>query len=103
MKIRSLELSKSNRAMSHARPEQDSFLRELAGGLAKRGLREPALSLLAAGRPLTFLLGQLLWVAQPVAALLWPRSQITTLAQLLEDERAVTQLQRYLNAEEQDE
>lgn len=89
--------------MSHARSEQDRFLRELAGGLAERGLRGPALALLAAGRPITFLLGQFLWVAQPAAALLWPRSQITTLAQLLEDERAVAQLQRYLSAEEQDE
>lgn len=89
--------------MSHASPEQDTLLRELAGGLAERGLRGPALALLSVGRPLTFLVGQLLWVTQPAAALLWPRSQITALAQLFEDERAVIRLQRYLSAEEQDE
>ena len=89
--------------MSQATPEQDALLRALAGELASRGLRVPALVILAAGRPLTFILGQALWVAQPAASLFWPRAQITMLATLLENDRAVARLQHYLTREDRDE
>lgn len=86
--------------MCQVSPEQDSFTREIAGRLASRGVGGAAMALLSGGRPLTFFLAQLLWVAQPAASLLLPRTQIAALAQLLEDEQAVTQLQRYLRGEE---
>lgn len=89
--------------MSHATPEQDAFLRSLAGELARRGLRLPAQVMLAAGRPLTFVLGQTLWILQPAASLFWPRTQIATLATLLENDLAVARLQHYLSEEDKDE
>ena len=89
--------------MSHVEPDQDTFLRALAGELASRGLRVPAMIMLAAGRPLTFLLGQVLWVAQPAASLFWSRSEIAAFANLMEDDRAVARLQDYLSREDKDE
>ena len=89
--------------MSQEAPEQDTFSQRLATELESRGLRVPVLILLAAGRPLTFLLGQAVWIAQPAASLLWPRSRLAALASLLEDEQAVTQLQDYLSRQDKDE
>lgn len=89
--------------MSHVESDQDTFLRALAGELASRGLRLPAMIMLAAGRPLAFLLGQVLWVAQPAASLFWSRSEIATFANLLEDDQAVARLQDYLSRDDKDE
>jgi hypothetical protein len=95
-----LQFAKKSCAMGHATPDQDTFLRGLAGELASRGLRLPASIVLAAGRPLAFLLGQAMWVFQPAASLFWSRGQITALANLLEDELALARLQEYLSRED---
>jgi hypothetical protein len=89
--------------MSHAVNEQDRALRELAEELVGRGWRVPALLTLIAGRPLSFLLGQFLWIAQPAASLVWPRPKIAMVARLLEDEEAVRRLQEYLSGAESNE
>ena len=103
MRDRTSELSNYSRAMGHAESEKEYGLRVLADTLAARGLRVPALVALTAGRPLTLLLGQLLWIAQPAASLFWHNTRIEALAHLLEDEHAVSQLQSYLSADKKDE
>lgn len=97
------QLSDKSRDLTRARLQQDTFLRAFARELARRGLQAPALALLTAGRPLTFVLGQVLWVAQPAASLFWSRSSLTGLAHLLEDEQSVAQLEQYLSREDRDE
>ena len=89
--------------MGHEQSEGEFVLHALAGALADRGLRIPALVALTAGRPLALLFGQLLWIAQPVASLFWHRTHIETLAHLLEDEQAVDQLQSFLSVDQNDE
>jgi len=59
-----------------------------------------ALTLLEVGRPLTFIGSQLLWLAQPTLALLWPTDQVRHLAQLLEDPAAVNSLRDRLATDE---
>jgi hypothetical protein len=56
--------------------------------------------LLEAGQPLTFVGSQLLWLAQPALALLWPRSQVHRFARLMEDPAAVNSLMERLAADE---
>lgn len=58
--------------------------RRLARHIARRGLRTPALVALEAGRPLAFVAGQLVWMAQPALSLLWPRQEVGRIARLLE-------------------
>lgn len=81
-------------------PQEERVLRRVAATVRQRGLRGPAVFTLQAGRPLTFLAGQLLWIAQPALSLLWPARQISTLAQLLEQPGATERLLSYLNEDE---
>lgn len=64
--------------------EDKGLSQQLARQIAQRGLRTPALVALEAGRPLAFVAGQLLWVAQPALSLLWPRQEVGRVARLLE-------------------
>lgn len=75
-----------------ASPETDEWIAQLADGLQRRGWRLPALVALEAGRPLAFLGGQFLWVAQPALSLFLPGDAIRRTAQLLEDPEAVAAL-----------
>ena len=68
------------------------FLEQIAAFAEARGLRLPLLLALEAGRPLTFLGGQLLWVAQPALSLILPSQWIQQTAQLLEEPEAVEAL-----------
>ncbi|MCP4428118.1 MAG: hypothetical protein GY803_26830 [Chloroflexi bacterium] len=84
--------------MTHTASEQDRFLNQVAGAISRRGLRFPALIALDAGRPLTFLLGQFLWVAQPALSLFGPSQALRQTARLLENPEAVAALIAHLEA-----
>lgn len=78
--------------MTQLTPEQDVFLDRLAAVVQRYGLCGPALMVLAAGRPLAFLGGQLLWLLQPALSLLVPGQQVAQLAYVLEKPEAVSAL-----------
>ena len=67
----------------------DSYINEVATSLQQRGWGAVALVLLEAGRPLTFIGGQLLWLLQPALATFGTTTNVTKLARLLEDPTAV--------------
>ncbi|WP_420641411.1 hypothetical protein [Candidatus Leptofilum sp.] len=85
--------------MTHS-PNRDPLLDQIAAALKQRGLGTAALALLEVGQPLAFIGGQLLWLAQPALALLWPKVQVRHLAQLMEDPTAVPQLMNALTPDE---
>lgn len=65
---------------------------QVAAALHQWGLQLPALLALQAGRPLTFLGAQCLYVAQPALSLWLSPQSIHTLAHLLESSDGVNQL-----------
>ncbi|MBE2200658.1 MAG: hypothetical protein IAE79_18735 [Anaerolinea sp.] len=69
--------------------EQNAFLDQVATAIQRRGLRLPAIIALQIGHPLTFLGGQLVWVAQPALSLFLPTQTIRQVARLLEETDAV--------------
>ena len=71
----------------------------LARQISQRGLQTPALVALEAGRPLAFLAGQLLWVAQPALSLLWSRQEVGRFARLFETSAGWETLIRSLESE----
>ena len=73
-------------------PEQENFLDQMSEMISQQGFRVPALVILEAGRPLTFLGGQLLWLLQPALSLLLPTQKISQAAQLLENPEMVNEL-----------
>ena len=81
-------------------PVQESFIDLVVQIIRRHGLQMPALLLLEAGRPVTFLCGQFLWVAQPALSLLVAPDQIGQMAALLEDPTAVRTLTAKLEAAE---
>ena len=86
--------------MTQFTPEQDVFLDRLADVVQRYGLRGPALMVLDAGRPLTFLGGQMLWLLQPALSLLVPGKQVAQLAHVLEKPEAVLALVTRLETNE---
>ena len=80
-------------------PEQEVFIEQVAASLRRRGLQAPALLALEAGQPLTFIGGQLLWVAQPALSLFTSTTWMRQLALLLEEPTAVQKLMTKLEAE----
>lgn len=81
-------------------PNSDPLLDQIATSLKQRGLHAAALTFLEVGQPLTFIGSQLLWLAQPTLALLWPTAQVRHLAQLMGDPAAVNGLMERLAADE---
>lgn len=75
-------------------------MRRVAAATRQRGLRGLAILMLQAGRPLTFVAGQLMWIAQPALSLLWSPRQIGMLAHLLEKPGATDLLLDYLSEDE---
>ena len=73
-------------------PEKEAHITQIADKICQQGWRLPALLALEAGRPLTFVMGQLLWVAQPALSLVLPGQMIRQTARLLEDSESVNQL-----------
>ncbi len=86
--------------MTPISPEQAAFLDQTADAIRRWGLRVPALIALEAGRPLAFLGGQLLWIAQPALSLFLPGQTIQQAAQLLEEPDAVAALAVRLETQE---
>lgn len=80
-------------------PVQKAFVDQVASTISRRGLQAPTLIFLEAGHPVTFLGGQLLWVAQPALSLFMPAKMVTQVAELLEDPEAVQALTAILRAE----
>ena len=79
-------------------PVQNAFVDQVAAALSRRGLQTPALIFLEAGHPITFLGGQLLWVAQPALSLFMAAKDVANMAQLLEEPEAVKALAASLEA-----
>lgn len=79
---------------------QSGFLDQVATIIQRRGLRLPALIALQIGHPLTFLGGQLAWIAQPTLSLFMSTHTVHQIAQLLEDPTAVQGLIDRLEANE---
>lgn len=80
-------------------PVQNGFVDQVAAALSRRGLQTPALIFLETGHPLTFLGGQLLWVAQPALSLFVSAEVVADLAHLLEEPEAVKALAARLATE----
>lgn len=72
----------------------------IAAALNRWGLRLPALLTLDAGRPLTFLGAQCLYIAQPALNLFLPSAFINQLAHLLETPEGVEMLIERLETSE---
>lgn len=85
--------------MTHS-PNHHPFVDQFASTLKQRGLHSFALTLLEVGQPLTFVGGQLLWLAQPALSVLWPQAQVRQIAHLLEDPTAVRGLMSALATDE---
>ncbi|MCA9979892.1 MAG: hypothetical protein KDD89_03650 [Anaerolineales bacterium] len=80
--------------------EQDAFVQSVATKLSERGWASTATAVLEVGRPLAFLGGQALWVAQPALSLFFDQETIRQFAQLLEDPTAVEALVQQLTQQE---
>ncbi len=81
-------------------PVKDVFVKEVAAALNRWGLQAPARLFLEAGHPVTFLSGQLLWLAQPALSLLLPSQTVRQAAYLLEEPDAIQALVAQLEVEE---
>jgi hypothetical protein len=71
---------------------ENPFLEQVATFIQGHDLHLPLLLMLEAGRPLAFLGGQFLWLAQPALSLILPGQWIQQTAQLLEEPEAVAAL-----------
>ena len=91
---------KSERAAIQPATIDAALLDQIATSLGRNGFRIPALIALRIGHPLTFIGGQLLWVAQPALSLLLPARTVGMLAQILEEPAAVQGLLRRLEADD---
>jgi hypothetical protein len=77
--------------------EKQRLVSQMADMLCDRGLGPTALIGLETGRPLAFLVGQLLWVLQPAMGLVIPRERLAQFAIILEDPKALNQLIGHLS------
>ena len=83
--------------MTSREMEKQHLISHTANALCDRGLGSTALIALEAGRPLAFLVGQLLWVLQPTIGLLVPGEGLAQIAAILEDPEAVDHLIAHLS------
>ena len=72
--------------------EGDRYLNQVADKICLYGLQGPILIGLEAGRPLSFLAGQLIWICQPILRMVVSAEKIKKTALLLEDEKAIDHL-----------
>ena len=72
--------------------EDEVYLNQIADIVCQYGLRSTVLVGLEAGRPLSFIIGQLVWIFQPFMSLVIGADVIKKTALLLEDEKAVEHL-----------
>ncbi|MEM7114147.1 MAG: hypothetical protein AAF614_17055 [Chloroflexota bacterium] len=81
-------------------PQQETpFTQQTAQTISRWGLTLPALFILGAGQPLTFLAAQCLWVANPALSLFLPKQQLHQLALSLESPADVQQMIQHLEKE----
>ncbi len=88
--------------MTSREVENEATIYRFADALCRYGLRVPALITLEASLPGAFLLGQLIWVSQPVLGLFFSRTELGQIAQLMEDPVAVNHLIAVLEDERGD-
>ncbi len=86
--------------MSRRGLNNEVFVVQIADALCTHGLRLPALIGLEAGRPLSLIGGQLLWLLQPVLSLVVSGEMVGQAALLLEEPAAVEELIDELEARE---
>jgi hypothetical protein len=79
--------------------DHEQIASRIAQALTRHGWREIAIILLDTGQPLTFVAGQLFYIAQPALALFWPYERLTQLGNFLEDPDAVPRVLANLEAE----
>jgi hypothetical protein len=72
--------------------EMNDPVDKLATAIINRRWQFSSLLFLEAGRPFAFIMGQLLWVAQPALALVWSPSAVGRWAALLERPEQIDQL-----------
>lgn len=75
------------------------FVQVVSETICRHGLRMPALIVLEASRPLSFLVAQLLWVAQPTLSLLYSSQNIAQLARLWEEPDQLNRLITHLETD----
>lgn len=75
------------------------YIERVAQRIHRSGLGQPVCVGLEAGRPLAFVGGQLLWMAQPIFGLVGKDEMIRMIALLLEDPDALDKLLEHLNQE----
>lgn len=88
--------------MTSRGPEKQVLAIKVADQIRQLGLQLPALVVLEAGRPLAFVAGQLLWLAQPMLALFLTRGEVSRAAELLEDPESVQSIIELLGRENGD-
>lgn len=76
-----------------------AFIHHVAQLLHQKGMGQPARIGLEAGRPLTLIGGQLIWVLQPMLNLIFPAEDINAFARLMEQPEAVDRLISLLDEE----
>ncbi len=76
--------------------QEAQLVEQIAQKINRFGLKLPLLFMLDAGQPLSFIGGQLLWVAQPALSLFVPSQQVRQWAQLLENPSAIRSLKQQL-------
>ena len=86
--------------MSHSPLQDNTLSADLAKQIRARGFGAMALLFLEAGRPLALLSAQLLWIAQPVLALVGRSDGIGQWAQFLEEPGSIDALIAELQSEE---
>ena len=86
--------------MSRPGLDSDDIVGQIADAICDHGLRLPALVGLEAGRPLSLIGGQVLWLLQPVLGLVISREMVGRVAKMLEEPAAVEELIGKLEARE---
>jgi hypothetical protein len=86
--------------LSHDGLYDEEFVGQIVDALCDHGLRLPALVGLEAGRPLSLIGGQVLWLLQPLLSLFTSKEVIGRLAETLEQPEAVDLLIERLGARE---
>lgn len=81
-------------------PVKDAFVDQVATTVCRWGLQMPVRIFLEAGHPVTFLGGQLLWLAQPALSLVISSQIVRQAAYLLEEPETIQALIAKLEMEE---
>ena len=79
--------------------DRQSSIEQVADRIRQLGLGSPAAILLEAGRPFVFVAAQLVWMSQPLLAMIMPKQEVAGAAELLEDPESVSALIALLGRE----